>query len=74
MKRDKLIRYRGDRTQADMAAIYGVSQQAWNSWELGLTKPRPYIMKLLELDSGIPMETLFFDAFNKEILLESKEA
>ena len=74
MKREKLITFRGDRSQADMAAIYGVTQQAWNRWELGSATPRPHIMKRLEVDSGIPMEELFFDAFNSQKLLEAEEA
>ncbi len=64
MKREKLVMFRGERSQADMASHYGVTQQAWNSWESGRRTPRPHIMKRLEIDSGIPMEVLFFDVFN----------
>ena len=66
MKRLELIKYRGDRSQSEMAAIYNVSQQAWSSWENGDKKPDVTIMKQIEKDSGIPMETLFFDIFNNE--------
>ena len=64
MKREKLIEYRGKRSQADIAITYGVTQQAWNCWELGTKTLRPYLMKKLEVDSGIPMEELFADVFN----------
>lgn len=34
MKRVELIKYRGDKSQADMAKQYKVSQQAWSrSWK-----------------------------------------
>ena len=39
MKRVELIKYRGDKSQADMAKQYKVSQQAWSSWENGDKKP-----------------------------------
>lgn len=68
MKREKLIAFRGKRSQADMATVYGVSQQAWSMWEMGTLKPKVVTMKRLEMDSGIPMEELFFDVFNKNIL------
>lgn len=58
MKREKLIAFRGKRSQADMATTYGVSQQAWSMWEKRTSKPNVVIMKKLELDSGIPMEEL----------------
>ena len=74
MKREKLIAFRGKRSQADMATTYGVSQQAWSMWEKGTSKPNVVIMKRLEVDSGIPMEELFFDVLNKNNLLNVKEA
>lgn len=65
MKREALIAYRGNRSQKEMANMYGVTQQAWSGWENGETKPSVVIMKRLEGESGIPMERLFFDIFNK---------
>lgn len=62
--RQKLIEYRGNRTQTEMARMYGVSQQAWSKWERGVDAPKPYIMKMIAEDAGIPMEELFFDVFN----------
>ncbi|MGM9571246.1 MAG: helix-turn-helix transcriptional regulator [bacterium] len=62
--RDKLIHFRGKRSQLEMAALYNVSQQAWSKWENGTACPSPATMLLLEKDSGIPMEELFFDSFN----------
>lgn len=72
MKRTKLIEYRGERTQADMAKMYGVSQQAWGKWEKGNGKPNVVLMKKLELDSGIPMEEIFSDVFDNNMLLPAQ--
>lgn len=68
MKRTELIKFRGDKSQADMAKRYNVSQQAWSSWENGDKRPDVTIMKQIEVDSGIPMEVIFFDVFNNEPL------
>lgn len=66
MLRVNLIKYRGKRSQKEMAKKYNVSQQAWYGWEKGLFAPKVLIMKKIELDSGIPMEKLFPDQFNKK--------
>lgn len=71
--RDKLIEYRGNRTQAYMAKKYGVTQQAWNRWEKGDCKPNVVIMRQIELDSGTPMEVLFFDVFDNKMLSIGKK-
>lgn len=63
--RDLLIKYRGKRTQKEMAEIYGVSQQTWALWELGKSAPKPHIMKQISVDSKKPMEKIFFDVFNQ---------
>lgn len=63
--RKLLIKFRGSRSQKEMAKNYNVTQQAWNGWEQGLFAPKPKIMKQIENDSGIPMEKIFFDVFNK---------
>ena len=68
--RDKLIAFRGKRSQQEMAEVYGVTQQAWSGWETGALTPGVVIMKRLENDSGIPMEEIFFDFFNKNKLLK----
>lgn len=73
MKRQKLIEYRGSRTQTEMAKLYGVSQQTWSGWENDGINPPPHIMKAMEDDSGIPMEELFFDSFYKEIRLPIRQ-
>ncbi len=70
MKRQKLIDFRGDNSQAAMGERYGVTQQAWANWENGVGLPTVDKMKRLEDDSGIPMEVLFFDAFNNNNLLK----
>ncbi|WP_432748346.1 helix-turn-helix transcriptional regulator [Pectinatus frisingensis] len=72
--RTLLVKYRGKRSQFEMAEIYGVTQQAWSGWEKGLYKPNVTIMKKIELDSGISMEDIFFDVFNKNKLLKIKES
>lgn len=64
MKREVLISYRGNRSQEEMGKIYNVSQQVWSRWENGAAKPRVEIMKQLEEDIGVPMESIFFDVFN----------
>lgn len=71
--RYKLIAFRGERSQVEMADIYGVSQQAWSKWERGIDTPKPYLMKQIEIDSSIPMEELFFDAFNNQMELIAKD-
>jgi DNA-binding XRE family transcriptional regulator len=73
VSRERLIKFRGERSQGLMAKIYGVTQQAWSLWEKGLSKPNIIIMKRLEQDSGFPMEELFPDVFNKEILSKTQE-
>lgn len=72
MRREKLIKYRGERSQEYMAIMYGVTQQAWSKWERGKAKPGVLIMKRIELDSGIPMESIFADLFNAKTLLNVK--
>ena len=64
--RDLLIKYRGNRTQQEMAERYGVSQQLWSFWEAGKSIPRPHVMKQIAEDSKMPMEKIFFDAFNQK--------
>ncbi len=71
MKRPELIKFRGDKSQADMAKKYKVSQQAWSSWENGEKRPDVTIMKQIEVDSGIPIEVIFFDVFNNDTLSET---
>ena len=67
--RSLLIEYRGERSQEEMARTYGVTQQLWSLWERGSSCPSPAIMLQLEKDTGIAMEQLFFDVFNKNNLL-----
>lgn len=69
--REKIMDYRGKRSQGEMADKYGVTQQTWSNWENGKSHPNAIIMKKMEIDSGVPMEQLFFDLFNKNNLLES---
>ena len=66
MKRDLLIKFRADRSQNEMAKIYGVTQQVWSRWENGTQKPKIFTMKRLENDIGKPMEEIFFDVFNTQ--------
>ena len=63
--RDKLIKYRGKRSQEEMAKMYGASQQAGSKYENGTAVPCPSIMLRIERDSGIKMEDIFFDKFKQ---------
>lgn len=67
MKRNLLKLLRGDKTQNEMANIYGVTQQTWFSWETGRTVPNNETMLKMEKDFSIPMEVIFFDFFNYKI-------
>ena len=71
MKREILILYRGNKTQSEMASLYGVTQQAWSMWERGENTPSLPIMKKLENDIGRPMEEIFFDVFNNQKLFKN---
>ena len=64
--RDLLVKYRGKRTQKEMAEKYGVSQQLWALWEAGKSIPRPHVMKQIAIDANLPMERIFYDAFNQQ--------
>ena len=62
--REKLIFFRADRSQQEMAEMYNVSQQAWSKWERGVGFPRPALLIRLEADSGVPIRELFFEHSN----------
>ena len=64
MKREKLITFRGKRTQEAMTKSYGVTQQAWCQWETGAKTPTVLTLKRIEQESGIPMEEIFSDVFD----------
>lgn len=64
MKREKLITFRGKRTQEAMTKSYGVIQQAWCQWETGAKTSTVLTMKWIEQESGIPMEEIFSDVFD----------
>ena len=72
MKRLELIRYRCEKTQAEMAKKFGVAQQTWASWENGTSQPTARMMKKLEDAIGIPMEEIFFDVFNRDTQLDTE--
>ena len=63
-KRALLVKYRGKRSQREMADLYDVSQQVWSRWENGIATPSVINMKRLENDIGKPMEKIFYDVFN----------
>lgn len=60
MKRERIVFFRGARSQLEMAEKYQVTQQTWSNWELGKASPDISTMKQMELDSGIPIGELFF--------------
>ena len=64
MKRTLLKLLRGDKSQAEMAKQYGITQAGWQSWETGRTIPPNTTMLKMEKDFDIPMEVIFFDSFD----------
>ena len=68
--RKKLISFRGNRTQGEMARKYNVTQQAWSNWENNYGTPRPATMFLIAKDAGTTIEALFFSDDNNESLLK----
>lgn len=73
MRKNLLSLIRQDKSQSESALIYGVSQQAWSSWESGRTLPDHDIMLQMEKNTGIPMEVIFFRAFNYKMELNAVE-
>lgn len=60
--RKKLSDYRGDRTQQEMADLYGTSQQNWFHWETGVSRPRDYaLMERIAEDVGSTVEEIFYE-------------
>lgn len=55
---------RGSKSQSEIAAKIGISQQAWSSWESGRTVPKPCMMQLLEDMFQTKKEEIFFNDFN----------
>ena len=74
LKKNLLHLLRGEKSQAEMATKYGVTQQTWYSWESGRTVPSNEIMLKLEIEFSIPMEVIFFASFNYKIKLAEKTA
>jgi DNA-binding XRE family transcriptional regulator len=68
--RHNLVKFRGNRTQEEMARIYNVTQQAWSNWENGKDTPRPTTMLLIARDAALSIEALFFDDSNNDSLLK----
>ena len=58
-KREALIEFRGDRSQAEMAEEYGVSQQAWSKYESGKAKPELGLMLRISNEANKPSEEIF---------------
>lgn len=64
MQKNLLKLLRNNRNQSDIGKEYGVTQQGWQSWESGRTLPEHSIMLRMERNFDIPLEVIFFDAFN----------
>lgn len=64
MKKNLLKDLRGKKSQAEMAKEFKVSQQGWQSWEIGRTLPDNATMLQMEMKFNVPMEIIFFDSFN----------
>ncbi|WP_196590499.1 helix-turn-helix transcriptional regulator [Pectinatus frisingensis] len=74
MKKNLLQVLRGNKSQSEIASSYGVSQQAWRSWESGRTVPNNEIMLKMEKEFPIPMEVIFFDSFNYKNELNNEKS
>mgnify|MGYP003595565165 CR=1 FL=1 len=74
MKKNLLQLLRGEKSQNEMASIYGVTQQTWYSWESGRTVPNNEIMLKMEIEFSIPMEVIFFASFNYKMKLNKQTA
>lgn len=61
MKRTLLKLLRGEKTQAEMAKQYGITQAGWQSWETRRTIPPNTTMLKMEKDFQIPMEVIFLN-------------
>lgn len=59
VKREKLIEFRGERSQQEMADKAGISQQAWDSWENGKTSPNLKNVKKIADNLGVEPEYFF---------------
>ena len=57
MKKNLLKDLRGTKSQAEIAKEYKVSQQGWQSWEIGRTLPDNATMLQMEKNFNVPMET-----------------
>jgi len=66
MIRDRLIKYRGDRSQDEMAKMYGVTQQAWSQWEQGIRTPSYLLMRRIANDIGRTIDDIFFANINNK--------
>ena len=64
MKKNLLKDLRGGKSQAKIAKEFNISQQGWQSWEIGRTVPDNARMLQMEKKFNVPMEVIFFDSFN----------
>lgn len=70
--RMSLVRLRGNRTQHEVAQVYGTSQQNWFHWETGVSRPRDYsLMERIARDIGSTVGEIFFASSDRKKL--SKE-
>ena len=60
MKKNLLKELRGTKSQAEIAKKYDVTQQGWQSWEIGRTVPDNATMLQMEKNFNVPMEVIFF--------------
>lgn len=71
LMRELLVKFRGNRSQAEMGKLYGVSQQAWSQYESGENAPRPALMAKIADDAKMDMRDIFFDIFQQDKLVIS---
>lgn len=59
--RRALVNLRGERTQSEIAKVYGTSQQNWFHWETGVSRPRDYsLMERIAKDAKASVSEIFF--------------
>lgn len=69
--RISLVRLRGNRTQHEVAQVYGTSQQNWFHWETGVSRPRDYsLMERIAQDAGSTVGEIFFASSDRKKLLK----
>lgn len=57
---NKLVKLRGDKTQAEVAKALGINQTALSNYELGIRTPRDSIKAKIAKYYKVSVESIFF--------------